>query len=330
MSSLVALESLLEHLDPFLEDEGVSELSINKPGEMWVEKRGDVKRVELPVLSRDFLRRLAGLVAGATHQKITEKTPLLSATLPKGHRVQFVLPPACPADRVIVSIRRQAVMDLSLADYEDSGFFDGAPKDGDGQADNETLAELKRAGRYPEFFKEAVRAKKTLLISGGCSTGKTTFLNMLLSLMSDKERIITIEDAQEVRLKQPNHVSLLYSRNDQGVSNVSPQMLVETSLRLRPDRILMSELRGEEAYYFLRAANTGHEGSMSTLHADSPGMALKQLSFMCMQSGLPINHAELLEYISTVLDVVAQIKQDHTGRRYLSDVWFRKDGEWIK
>lgn len=328
----VALNQHLKLLTPYLNNEGVTELSVNKPGEIWIEQDGATRCVQLPELEKGLLSRIVSLTAAATGQCVDKKNPLLSATLPQGHRIQCVLPPACPSDHVIISIRRQNVMNLTLDDYQGSGFFDALAGEGNGEKEalDKRLLALKDAHEYRRFFEEAVIGKKTILVSGGCSTGKTTWLNTLLSVIPKHERLVTIEDAREVQIQQPNHVPLLYSRNDQGIARVSPQMLVEVSLRLRPDRIIMSELRGEEAFYFLRAANTGHEGSASTIHADTPYMALKQLSMMCMQAGFQMHQDELMEYITSIIDVVMQIKRSSDGRRYCSEVWMSKDGEWIR
>lgn len=328
----VALNQHLKLIEPYLNNEGVTELSVNKPGEIWVEQNGATRKVELPELDKGLLSRIVSLTAAATGQTVDKKSPLLSATLPKGHRIQCVLPPACPSGHVILSIRRQNVMNLTLDDYQDSGFFDALSGESsrEKEALDKRLLALKEANDFRSFLEEAVIGKKTILVSGGCSTGKTTLLNTLLSVIPLDERLVTIEDAREVIIQQPNHVPLLYSRNDQGIANVNPQMLVEVSLRLRPDRIIMSELRGEEAFYFLRAANTGHEGSASTIHADTPAMALKQLSMMCMQAGFQMQQEELLEYITSIIDVVMQIKRTPSGQRYCSEIWMSKEGEWIR
>ena len=328
----VALNQHLKLLQPYLNNKGVTELSVNKPGEIWIEQDGTTRAVDLPELNQDLLKRIVSLTAAATGQCVDKQNPLLSATLPEGHRIQCVLPPACPSDHVILSIRRQDVMNLTLDDYEKNGFFDELTGEDNKEAEalDKHLLSLKQNKDYRTFFEEAVKGKKTILVSGGCSTGKTTWLNTLLSLIPSHERLVTIEDAREVQIQQPNHVPLLYSRNDQGIAKVSPQMLVEVSLRLRPDRIIMSELRGEEAFYFLRAANTGHEGSASTIHADTPYMALKQLCLMCMQAGFKMQQDELMEYIASIIDVVMQIKRAPDGRRYCSDVWMSRGNEWIQ
>jgi type IV secretion system protein VirB11 len=166
--------------------------------------------------------------------------------------------------------------------------------------------------------------KKNIIVSGGTSTGKTTFANALLLEIPSQERLITIEDAREIQL--PNHgnrVHLLVSKGGQGLAKVTTQDLIEACLRLRPDRIIVGELRGSEAFSFLRAINTGHPGSIGTLHADTPVMAMAQLKLMVMQAGLGMPPSEIATYIHSVIDIVIQLKRGKAGKRFISDVYFK-------
>ena len=166
-------------------------------------------------------------------------------------------------------------------------------------------------------------SKKNIVISGGTSTGKTTFTNAMLMSIPNNERLITVEDAREIDLKDhPNRVHLLASKGGQGRANVTTQDLIESCLRMRPDRIIVGELRGSEAFSFLRAINTGHPGSISTLHADTPDMAIEQLKMMVMQAGLGLPPNEIKDYILNVVDIVVQLKRGEKGRRYISEVFF--------
>jgi type IV secretion system protein VirB11 len=173
----------------------------------------------------------------------------------------------------------------------------------------------------------AIKNKKNIVISGGTSTGKTTFTNAALLEIPHEERLITVEDAREVQLPyHKNRVHLLASKGGQGRANVSTQDLIEACLRLRPDRIIVGELRGAEAFSFLRAINTGHPGSISTLHADTPDMALEQLKLMVMQAGLGMPPEEIKTYIKAVIDIVVQLKRASGGKRYISEIYY-KDAE---
>ena len=169
-----------------------------------------------------------------------------------------------------------------------------------------------------------MKAKKNIIVSGGTSTGKTTFLNAALTEIPSHERIITVEDAREVNLTHiPNSVHLLSSKGGQGRAKVDTQMLIEACLRLRPDSIIVGELRGAEAFSYLRAVNTGHPGSIASLHADTPALAIEQLILMIMQADLGITREQIKEYVEGVIQVIIQLKRGEKGRRYVSEVYFQ-------
>jgi type IV secretion system protein VirB11 len=193
--------------------------------------------------------------------------------------------------------------------------------------ENDTiLSKLLDANRIKDFLYFAILHKKNIIISGGTSTGKTTFTNACLRAIPRVERLISVEDAREIDLENhPNKVHLLSSKGGQGRANVSTQGLIEACLRLRPDRIIVGELRGSEAFSFLRAINTGHPGSISTLHADTPDMALQQLKLMVMQAGLGMPPEDIMSYIKNVVDIVIQLKRGDKGRRFISEVYFRNN-----
>ncbi len=320
-----ALETYLEPLKRIFEEEGVSEISINKPGEAWVEKFGDMFHEELPELNFDHLKGLARLVAQSTEQFISEEHPLLSATLPNGYRIQIVFPPVCEPRSVAMSIRKGATISWDLEDYDKMGAFDSTAVDEVENPHDAELAELLDKKEIKAFLYKAILYKKNIIISGGTSTGKTTFTNAALRAIPHEERLITAEDAREIILNDhPNHLHLLASKGGQGRANVSTQDLIEACLRLRPDRIIVGELRGAEAFSFLRAINTGHPGSISTLHADTPAMALEQLKLMVMQAGLGMPPAEIKDYIKEVVDVVVQLKRAAKGKRYISEIYFNR------
>ena len=181
-----------------------------------------------------------------------------------------------------------------------------------------------RGKQIKEFLEHSVLSKKNIIISGGTSTGKTTFTNAMLKSIPEDERLITCEDAREIDLKDhPNRLHLLASKGGQGRAKVTIQDLIEACLRLRPDRIIVGELRGAEAFSFLRAINTGHPGSISTLHADTPQMAIEQLKLMVMQAGLGLPPDQVREYILHVIDAVVQLKRGAKGRRYVSEIYFK-------
>jgi type IV secretion system protein VirB11 len=321
--STAALETYLAPLKSLLDREGVSEVSINRPGEVWMEIKGEMHHEEIPELTFDHLKALGKLVAQSTQQFVSEDSPLLSATLPQGYRIQVVFPPACEPGSVAISIRKQYIMNLDLDAYEALGAFQNTVSDELEDKYNKELTSLLEEGRIKDFIKTAIISKKNIIVSGGTSTGKTTFMNATLKSIPIKERLITVEDAREIDLSShPNRVHLLVSRGGQGRAQVTAQERVEACLRLRPDRIIVGELRGAEAFSFLRAVNTGHPGSISTLHADSPTLAFEQMALMVMQAGVGMSKPEIKEYIKTVVNVVIQLKKGDRGRRFVSEIYF--------
>ena len=319
--SVAALDSYLLPLKKILDEDGVNEVSINKPKEIWVEKKGDMFRHELPSFDYEHLKSLSRLIAQSTEQRISEEEPLLSATLPAGYRVQIVFPPACEKGCVVFSIRKKSSLNWGLDDYEKMGAFKSAAISDQEDKNDLILIKLLRAGRIKDFLQRAVIYKKNVIISGGTSTGKTTFTNAMLKAIPSEERLITVEDAREIDLDVPNKVHLLASKGGLGRAKVNTQDLIEACLRLRPERIIVGELRGAEAFSFLRAINTGHPGSISTLHADTPKMAFEQLKLMVMQAGLGMEPAEIMNYIRNVIDIVVQLKRGEKGVRFVSEIY---------
>lgn len=317
--------NLLVPFKAALEDPKISEICVNgMGGGYWVERSGqaNMEYIESAGVNSNDLRQLAQMLASKTGQTVRNETPLLSTVLPTGERVQIVFPPASPRG-VSLSIRKQVVNEVSLQEYSDLGAFDNvsllteaAAKEAD-----EELDALLRDKRYMDFVALAAQKHKNIIISGGTSTGKTTMLNAVLKSIPDGERIITIEDTAELRPPQKNWLSLLASKNDQGQAKVTIEDLLQASLRLRPDRILLGELRGKEAYTFLRAVNTGHPGSITTVHADNPRSALHQIALMVQQNDINMTQEQIVEYIGSVVDIVIQLRRVK-GKRIVSHIWY--------
>jgi len=323
--SFAALETYLQPFKTLFAEEGVNEIMVNKPGEAWVEKRGDQRLELIPEIDFDHLMGLGRLVAQSTEQTISEERPLLSATLPNGYRIQIVFPPATESGSVAMAIRKGSQMQLTLEDYDKMGAFASTSTEEVEDPNNKILLDYLKANNVKDFLSHAIKSKKNIIISGGTSTGKTTFTNAALLAIPYEERLITVEDAREISLPQHlNRVHLLASKGGQGRAKVTTQDLIEACLRLRPDRIIVGELRGAEAFSFLRAINTGHPGSISTLHADTPAMALEQLKLMVMQAGLGMPPEEIKKYIEAVVDIVVQLKRGSGGKRYISEVYFKQ------
>lgn len=322
--SLTALKSFLYPLEEYFQRDGVTEVIINKPCEIWVEQYGDSKPYQIPLLDMKHLRGMASLIAQSTEQMIDEEHPVLSATLPNGYRVQIVIPPACESGQIAYSIRKPSPLKWTLEDYEKMHCFDNCAIDASENINDRILYELLLQKRLKEFLMYAVIFKKNMICSGGTSTGKTTFTNAVLRAIPVNERLITIEDAREIDLsKHKNRVHLLCSKGGQGRAHVTAQDLVEVCLRMRPERIIVGELRGVEAFSFLRAINTGHPGSISTLHADTPAMAKEQLKLMVMQAGLGMPPDEVKGYINEVIEIIVQLKRGEHGVRFVSEIYYK-------
>lgn len=319
-----ALQSYFGPLQKILQQDNISEVSINSPNEAWVEQAGDMQKVSVPGFDFEHMKSLGRLIAQSTEQKISEEHPLLSATLPSGYRIQIVFPPACETKNVVMSIRKKSSLNWSLSDYEKMGAFSQTAIGNVIDKEALFLSKLLNEKRIKEFIEKAILFKKNIIVSGGTSTGKTTFTNAVLMNIPTKERLITVEDAREINLNShPNKVHLISSKGNQGRAKVNTQDLIEACLRLRPDRIIIGELRGAEAFSFLRAINTGHPGSISTLHADSPAMAIEQLKLMVMQAGLGMPPDEIKDYIKNVVHIIVQLKRGEKGKRFVSEIYYR-------
>jgi type IV secretion system protein VirB11 len=299
----------------------VTDIYVNRPGEIWVETLGGAtERHDAPALDRATLDRLSRQIAALSHQGISREHPLLSATLPDGARVQVVAPPATRGD-LALAIRKHVSPDLSLSDYVSAGSF-AETKRGDvgGRAPIDVeLARMLDAGDIAGMLAAAVKARKNILVSGGTSTGKTTFLNALIREIPPHERLILIEDTPELHLGHANAVGLLAARSALGEAQVTADSLLAASLRMRPDRIIVGELRGPEAYTFLRAVNTGHPGSMTTVHADSAERAIEQIALLVLQTGTRLGREDVHHYVRSTVDVFVQLARTG-GRRHVAEV----------
>ena len=313
----VYLNSYLAPFGEWLTCDDVTEILVNRPHEIWVERLGfaQMERHDAPQIDSQLLERLAHQIARINHQGVSRESPLLAAILPGGARVQMVLPPATRGD-VALAIRKHRLQDMTLESYFEQSALPSVRNVTD---DSSQLAALLQDQDYLGFFRAAVAARKTILISGGTSSGKTTLLNALLKEIPQHERVISIEDTPEIRLSSDNALGLVAVAGDQGEAQVTVDDLMRASLRMRPDRLIVGELRGGETVTFLRAINTGHPGSITTVHANSPQGAFEQIAFMCMQAGLGLGRQETMEYARSMIDVVIQLDR-HSGQRAISCV----------
>lgn len=316
------LDSFLAPLAPYLGQADVTDIWINRAGEVWTERLGGtISRHAAPELTEALLARLARQIAAASAQGISRAQPLLAASLPDGSRVQVLAPPATRGGHAF-AIRRHVSASLTLADWEEAGAFAGLTG-GKGELGAErrwcNVAPANAAGA----LREAVRSRANILVAGGTATGKTTFLNSLLAEIPDTERLVLIEDTEELRLQHPNAVGLLAARGHLSEARVGAEDLLIASLRMRPDRIILGELRGAEAFTFLRAVNTGHPGSMTTIHADSPERATEQLALLVLQTGSRLSRKDIRAYVEASIDMFVQLERCE-GQRRVSQVMVRE------
>lgn len=305
-----SLEAYLRPVRRLLADD-VTEVCINKPGEAWTEATTGWVRHDMPELTFSHLQQLARLITYAAVQAVDESNPMASVALPTGERVQVMVPPATEAGTVSITIRKPSSTRFSLDDYQASGFFDHIVIVQTGMYDYEhqLLAHIE-AREFREFFKLAVLKRQTILVSGATGSGKTTFMKTLVDLIPPEERIVTIEDTPELNLvNQPNHVRLFYSKGGQGIAKMTAAELVEASMRMKPDRLLPAELRDQAAYYFLEAANTGHPGSISSLHANNELAAIGRVMTLARKApeAKTMTDEALRDLVLDSIDIVVQV-----------------------
>jgi len=306
----VYLDAYLEPFREWLDRDTITEILVNRPGEVWIEDAASpgMQKLEIAEIDDRLIQRLAEQVARVSHQGINREHPLLGATLPDGARIQFCGPPAA-RKHWTMAIRRHRRLELSLDAYDRGPLSEAKP------------AVMPDANEQPiAYLREAIRQRRTILISGGTSTGKTTFLNAMLGEIPNKERVVLVEDTPELKLPGENGVGLVAVKGELGEAKVTPNELLQAALRLRPDRIVLGELRGAESVSFLRAINTGHPGSFSTIHANSLSGALEQLALMVMQTGIGLTRSDTIAYAASVIDVIVQLGRDGEGKRGITGI----------
>ena len=313
----IYLQSYLEPLAPWLNADDVTEILVNRPGEVWIERTGAsaIERYDVPELDGGLLARLSQQIARSSFQGINRESPILSATLPGGVRVQIIGPPATRSG-VAIAFRKHVLQDVDVKQFLAQTSIAPAFSALD---DKHHMERLAADGNVSGLLAFAVSRRKTILVSGGTSSGKTTLLNALLKDIPQSERLVVIEDTPELRLEHHNSLGLVAVAGNQGEAMVTTDDLLRASLRMRPDRLIVGELRGPEVVTFMRAINTGHPGSFASIHASSAQGALEQLSLMCLQAGLGLSREDTLSYTRAMIDVVIQLRRD-SGRRFVDEV----------
>jgi pilus assembly protein CpaF len=299
--ALEIADDILGHgpLERLLADDSVTEIMVNGPHEIWVERQGRLHETSVQFNDEWHLRRIINKMVAQVGRRIDEASPMVDARLPDGSRVNAVIPPLSLSGP-LVTIRKFSTRRLTLDDMIRLGTLS-----------QETV----------EFLQRCIRAQLNMLISGGTGTGKTTLLNALSTAIPDSDRIVTIEDAAELRLNQ-RHVLRLESRPKDlaGENEVPIRALVRNTLRMRPDRIIVGEVRGPETLDMLQAMNTGHDGSLSTVHANSPRDALARLETMVLMAGYDLPVRAIRQQVSSALDAVIHLERLEDGSRRVTSI----------
>jgi len=316
------VKGLLSPIQDFLDDDSVAEILINRPQEVFVERKDKMLRFEIPVLTTQYLRRLFMLIAKENKQTFSETSPLLSGNLADGSRVQLVMPQASQFETL--SIRKFTLQSLSFDDYANFGFFDNVQANTPIDETEQTLQTLYQAKNWQAFLKKAILAKKNILISGGTSSGKTTFLNSCINLIPLYERLITLEDTYEIKVSHQNIVRLKALKSiGEKQQTITMQDLVQASLRLRPDRIIMGEIRGREVFDFVSACSTGHSGALATIHANNPKVAFMRMAQLYKLNNVPgMTEEDIYKSLNEVIDIVVQLQKTEIGRR-ITEIYYR-------
>lgn len=286
-------------IEPLLADETVSDILVNRYDQCYVERHGKIEHTSVQFRDDSHLMRIIQKIASSVGRRVDESSPMVDARLSDGSRVNAIIPPLA-LDGPVLSIRKFSVDPLKP---EDLVKFKSMTPD------------------MADFLKAAVQARVNMIISGGTGSGKTTLLNVVSGFIPEDERIITIEDSAELQLQQP-HVVRLETRppNIEGQGQIRQRELVRNALRMRPDRIIVGEVRGEEALDMLQAMNTGHDGSLSTIHANSARDALTRLEHMVGMSGVPIPPLVVRQQIAAALHLLIQTERLSDGRRVIMSI----------
>src|SRR3990170_1178432 len=286
-------------IDAMIRDPSVSEVMVNAPGEVYFEREGIIYLSDIQFRDADHVQRIIERIVAPLGRRVDESSPMVDARLPDGSRVNVIIPPVSPKSPTI-TIRKFRVDKMTIEDLIATGSL---PRE------------------LAEFFRACVQVRLNIIVSGGTGTGKTTILNALSSFIPDTERIVTIEDPTELRLQQ-GHVVSLEARpaSLEGKGEVTQRDLVRNSLRMRPDRIIVGEVRGAEAFDMMQAMNTGHEGSLGTVHANSPRDALARIENMILMAGLDLPMRAIREQITSAIHIVMQIARLADGSRRVTNV----------
>jgi pilus assembly protein CpaF len=286
-------------IEPLLHDESITEVMVNGPSQVWIERNGIIEETDVQFENDEHVRRIIDRIVSPLGRRCDESSPMVDARLPDGSRVNAIIPPLSLIGPVL-TVRKFAKKPLTVQRLIETGSF---------------------SAEVSDFLATCVRGAANVLIAGGTGSGKTTLLNVLSSFIPDRERIVTIEDAAELQLRQ-RHVIPLEARpaNLEGAGSIPIRQLLVNALRMRPDRIVVGECRGAEALDMLQAMNTGHDGSMTTLHANTPRDALSRIETMVLMAGTDLPHRAIREQIASAIDLVVQQERMQDGSRRVVEI----------
>jgi type IV secretion system protein VirB11 len=321
--------SVQQFLAPFkdlMERDEVTEIAVNKPGIVWYESESTWSSAPCDITDEN-IQVLGNAVAKFSDQKWDKAHPLLSAALPGGSRIQLVRDPAVQQGNTSFTMRKPIKKQRSLDDFTADGLFNEVrvlqrsllPHE-------EDLKRLLVERNYEQFLRLAVASRMNIVVAGATGSGKTTFMKGLVQEIPRSERLITIEDVRELFLPHENAVHLLYSKGGQSAAKTGPKDLLESCLRMKPDRILLAEVRGDECLYFVRNAASGHPGSMTSCHAGSPALAFEQMAIMIQDSpgGANLTFEVIKRLLTLTIDIVIQF-QNVSGKRFISEIYYAPD-----
>lgn len=318
------LEPLKKYLN---EDESITEIVVNRPQEIWYERDGVWHKDDAPELTFDHCLSLGIAVAFyAENDFNADKAPILSAVLPGNERSQFVMPPACEEGTISITIRKPSKRVFKIEDYVNNGFFDRVlPVTNDISESDQELLDMLGQKDYQQFLVEAVKREKNIVVAGATGSGKTTFMKTLNEEIPATDRIITIEDVPELfLLRHPNHVHLFYPSNANEKSPVTPAALLKSCLRMKPDRILLAELRGAEAWDYIQICASGHGGSITSLHAGSVAEVFERLMGMYLSNpkGQGMASDVIMRTLRMTIDVVVHMDNHKGIGRGITQIYF--------
>ncbi|WP_340617419.1 P-type DNA transfer ATPase VirB11 [Xenorhabdus entomophaga] len=311
----------------YLDTEGLTEIAVNRPHEVWTEINGEWVSHKDDAVTLDFCQRFSRTLASFKKDEISEVKPMLSATLESGERVQVVFPPACEPKTVSITIRKPSIRQIPHSEYVQNGFYRYVSTGEKKKNVNDELKKLYQGKKISEFLELAVKAGKTVVIAGGTGSGKTTYMKSLIDFIPLDIRLMTIEDTEEIKFYiHKNYVHLFYP-SEAGTSVnaiITAGTLVKSCYRMKPDRILLAEVRGGEAWDFIKIVGSGHNGSMTSIHAGSVREAIEGLVERCYQNtechNLPYD--VLKKKVLESIDIILQVNRE--GRvRYLNEIYYK-------